>query len=150
MKNTITSLFLFLISLSLQAQDNKKVLFIGIDGTRPDALAFANTPHLDALIAEGIYTPDGLNNDITISGPGWSAMLTGVWSDKHGVTDNGFTGSNYEDYPSIFKRIEDFNPDLHTVSFVHWNEINDFIVLDHADFKTNYGSDLEVGEAAAN
>lgn len=149
MKNAISLLFFF-FCLNLHAQNNKKVLFIGIDGVRPDALEFANTPNLDALIADGYYTPDALNNDITISGPGWSAMLTGVWSDKHGVTDNGFSGSNYGEYPSLFKRIEDFNPDLHTVSFVHWNEINDFITLDHADFKTNYGSDLEVGEAGAN
>lgn len=150
MKNTSSLFFLLFICLTLQAQENKKVLFIGIDGTRPDALEAANTPNLDALIADGIYTPDALNDDITSSGPGWSAMLTGVWSDKHGVTDNGFSGSNYGDYPPIFKRIEDFNPDLHTVSFVHWNPINDFITLDHADFKTNYGSDLEVGEAGAN
>lgn len=150
MKNIFNFLFLLVTCLNLQAQDNKKVLFIGIDGTRPDALEFASTPNMDALITDGIYTPDALNDDITSSGPGWSAMLTGVWSDKHGVTDNSFSGSNYEDYPSIFKRIEDFNSDLHTVSFVHWNEINDFITLDHADFKTNYGSDLEVGEAGSN
>ena len=150
MKNTITAFFLIFTCLSIQAQNNKKVLFIGIDGVRPDALEFANTPNLDALIADGMYTPDALNDDITISGPGWSAMLTGVWSDKHGVTDNGFSVSNYGEYPSIFKRIEDFNADLHTVSFVHWNQVNDFIVGNDVDFKTNYGSDIEVGEAAAN
>ena len=33
----------------------KKVLVIGIDGCRPDALAQAATPHLDSLIAGGIY-----------------------------------------------------------------------------------------------
>ena len=35
----------------------KKVLLIGIDGTRFDAALRANTPHLDALMASGIHSP---------------------------------------------------------------------------------------------
>ena len=60
-----------------------RVLIIGIDGTRSDCLETAETPAIDALISQGIYSPDALNNDITYSGPGWSAMLCGVWSDSH-------------------------------------------------------------------
>lgn len=129
-------------------QDIKKVLIIGIDGCRPDALQVANTPNLDELIANGIFSPDALNDDITISGPGWSAILCGVWSDKHLVTGNNFSGNNYEQYPHIFKYIEDFDPDLHTVSICHWGPINDFIVLDHADFKLTESSDLLVATQA--
>ena len=38
----------------------------------------------------------------TVSGPGWSSMLTGVWADKHGVHDNSFKGANYAKHPHFF------------------------------------------------
>ena len=119
-----------------------------MDGCRADALELANTPNIDNLIANGIFSPDALNEDITISGPGWSAMLCGVWSDKHLVTGNDFENNNYDNYPSIFKIIDDTAPGLHTVSICHWNPINDFIVQDFADFKLNVGTDAEVSSQA--
>lgn len=140
---------LVLLSTSLWAQQIPKVLIIGIDGVRSDALEVAHTPNLDGLIAEAIYSPDALNDDITISGPGWSAILCGVWSDKHLVTGNNFSGNNYEEYPSLFRRIEDFNANFHTVSFCHWGPINDHIVGEDADFKLNLSTDAEVENQAA-
>jgi len=81
----------------------KKVLLVGIDGCRPDALRTAETPHLDQFICEGAFADDTqilgdryTDND-TISGPGWSSILTGVWADKHGVNGNEFRNTNYED-----------------------------------------------------
>ena len=127
---------------------HKKVLIIGIDGCRADALAVANTPHLDKLISTGIYSPDGLNDDITISGPGWSAIVCGVWSDKHLVTGNDFTINDYATYPHFFKYVNDHAPDRYLVSICHWGPINDFITLDYADFKLNVSSDAEVANQA--
>ena len=110
-----------LLSLSLCCQTgDARVLVIGIDGTRPDCLEAAETPSLDALIADGIYSPDALNNDITYSGPGWSAMLCGVWSDAHGVTSNNFVGSDFDGFPSFMQRLELENPELNTHSICHW------------------------------
>ena len=88
-KYLILSFSLFFTTL--WSQDLKKVLIIGIDGCRSDALEIASTPTIDSLINEGIFSPDALNDDITISGPGWSANLCGVWSDKHQVTNNDFS-----------------------------------------------------------
>jgi hypothetical protein len=68
----------------------KKVLIIGIDGCRPDALKAAKAPHLHALMREGAFSEAAQAGDITVSGPGWSSMLTGVWRTKHGVRDNKF------------------------------------------------------------
>ncbi|MFT4665693.1 MAG: hypothetical protein ACI8YQ_002908 [Polaribacter sp.] len=149
MQNNIRKLLFLALLLTTSLQAQQKVLVIGIDGARPDALQLANTPNIDNLIADGIYSPHALNDDITISGPGWSAILCGVWSDKHLVTGNDFSNNNYTEYPMIFKYIEEENPDLHTVSFVHWDPINDNIVQDHADFKLNLGTDLEVATQAA-
>ena len=126
----------------------KKVLIIGIDGVRSDALIEADTPHLDNLSANGTYSYDALNDDITISGPGWSAMLTGVWSDKHGVVDNTFTGENYTDYPHFFSHVEGYDSDIYTASICNWGPINDEIVGDLADVKINVGSDVAVAEEA--
>lgn len=107
----------------------KKVLLIGIDGCRFDALRKADTPHLDRLIASGAYSPAAQilgsryrDND-TISGPGWSSILTGVWADKHGVHDNSFRGKQYDQYPHVFVRLKEARPMLSTASFVTWEPI---------------------------
>ena len=141
-------LILLFLPLLINAQTIKKVLLIGIDGCRADALELANTPTIDNLIANGVYSPDALNDDITISGPGWSAILCGVWSNKHLSIDNSFVGTDYANYPPLFKRIEDFDANLHTVSICNWNPINDYIVQNYADYKLNVSSDLEVSNEA--
>lgn len=149
MKKLLILTLICTISIVSYSQDVKKVLLIGIDGVRPDALMAANTPNLDNLIANGFYDSYALNDDITISGPGWSAILCGLWSPKHLVTGNDFTINNYEEYPSLFKRVEEENPDYHTVSICHWNPINDEIVQDDADFKLNVSSDAELAVQAS-
>ncbi len=146
MQTRLHTLLFILITCSLSAQSVNKVLIIGIDGCRADALDYANTPNIDLLTANSVYSLDALNNDITSSGPGWSAMLTGVWSDKHGVTDNSFSGSNYDDYPHFFNRVENYDSNLHTASICQWGPVNDFIVNNEADFKMNVNS----GEAVMN
>lgn len=112
----------------------KKVLVIGIDGCRPDALAAANTPHLKRLIDRGTYCVDTQiladreTPGDTVSGPGWSNILTGVWPDKHGVIDNSFKGSNYDAYPHYFARIKQRRPEAVTGSFTTWPPIKDKIL----------------------
>jgi predicted AlkP superfamily pyrophosphatase or phosphodiesterase len=124
----------------------KKVLYIGIDGTRFDALRAAATPQLDKLIEHGIFADNCLilgeryrGND-TISGPGWSTILTGVWADKHGVHDNSFKGRNYERYPHLFTLLKRQQPKARTVSLVTWQPIEDFIVAD-ADVRRSWSDD---------
>jgi len=119
------------------AADNH-VLMIGIDGVRPDALAVAKTPHLDKLNAGGAFADNALilseryqKND-TVSGPGWSSLLTGVWADKHGVQDNSFQGHDYESYPHFFARLKSQFPFARTGSFITWMPIDEYIVS-HAD-----------------
>ncbi|MEG3657577.1 alkaline phosphatase family protein [Arenibacter palladensis] len=117
--------------------ESKKVLVIGIDGCRPDGILAANTPNLDALMANGTYSLDARNTGITSSGPGWSSMLTGVWQDKHKVVDNSFSGSDFSRYPHFFKRIEENNPNSRTVSVSQWHPINDQIANGFADITRN-------------
>lgn len=127
-----------------------KVLIIGIDGCRPDGITTANTPNLDALMANATYSLDARCLFTTSSGPGWTSMLSGVWQDKHGVTNNAYTGSNFGTYPHFFKRIEDDNPENRTVSIVQWNPINDQMAKLEADVVINSDTDNDVKNAVAN
>ena len=118
------------------AFDNRRVLLIGIDGVRSDAMQAADTPHMDALIAVGAVSYDAFaggipgtaTQQITSSGPGWSSILTGTWTNKHGVTSNSFSGDNYEDYPHFFRRVKEVNSAACTASIVQWSPIDTYIV----------------------
>lgn len=120
-------------------QEERKVLLIGIDGCRWDALQVASTPNIDALIGNATYSYDARTQFPTSSGPGWSSMLTGVWSPKHGVIDNSFAGENYDEFPHVFELIKSAQPDRHLSSVCHWGPINDNIVSS-ADFSVNVNS----------
>jgi len=112
----------------------KKVLFLGIDGCRFDAIKAAETPNLDKLMEQGCYDEDcqilseRFQGNDTISGPGWSSILTGVWADKHGVMDNEFKVKNYDEYPHFFSRLKEVHPKARTASFVDWVPIQMYIV----------------------
>jgi predicted AlkP superfamily pyrophosphatase or phosphodiesterase len=112
----------------------KKVLLIGIDGCRFDALQAADTPHLDELIEDGAYDDQTLilserfRKSDTISGPGWSTVLTGVWADKHGVLDNDFRDPDFKTYPHFFRRLKDAAPTAYTASITDWEPIDRHIV----------------------
>ena len=104
---------------------------------------------MDALIANSTYTYDAMNDGITISGPGWGSLLTGVWPDKHGILDNGFAGGNLTQYPHLFKRIEDHDPNLHTVSICQWHPVNNNIATGVVDTLINVSNNSDhVGTAA--
>ena len=103
-----------------ESQGTPKVLLIGIDGVRPDVLAEVPTPHLDALADAGWYTDRARTTTPSVSGPSWSSMLTGVWPEKHGVTNNNFTGRDYAQYPSFLTRIERVRPELATFAALDW------------------------------
>jgi hypothetical protein len=107
-----------------------KVLIIGIDGWRADVMPVADTPHLDALIADGCFTDQALTGDITVSGPGWSSFLCGVWRDKHGSVDNEFQGTRYDRYPHMFQRLAEAAPDVVTAHLVDWKPIDEHILGD--------------------
>jgi predicted AlkP superfamily pyrophosphatase or phosphodiesterase len=66
-----------------------KVLVVGIDGVRWDALHRARTPALDAITARGFRAPVQVHTaGPTISGPCWATIATGTLASTHGVLDN--------------------------------------------------------------
>lgn len=141
----------------------RRVLFVGIDGVRPDALQVASTPNMDALAANGVITYNAFaggvlgtaTQQVTYSGPGWSSLLTGVWTNKHGVTNNSFTGQNFQNYPHFFRRVKEEVPTAFVSSIVHWSPIDTSIVegsklagVEYADYRNIQGSDAGVASTA--
>lgn len=139
--------FFLLSKMTFSQNGERKILFIGIDGCRWDALQTANTPNLDNLLNNSVFSKDGLTEYQTWSGTGWSNMLTGVWHTKHGVNNNAFTAPNFDDYPDFISRIESYNPALQTISVVHWSPLNAQIIQS-ADDEITMPTDLEVKVAA--
>jgi len=145
----IRSMLVFLIAFSgystIQAQEAVKphVLVIGIDGLRPDAMQKAKTPNIDTLVRNGAVSfqcqilGERYRKNDTVTAPGWSSILTGVWADKHGVQDNSFKGKRFDAYPHFFARIKSQFPSLKTASFLDLPQTNKCVVV-HADFQYGY------------
>ncbi|HRP38067.1 MAG TPA: alkaline phosphatase family protein [Chitinophagales bacterium] len=122
---TLFSALLFL-QISFASQ-NRKVLIIGIDGTRSDALQKANTPNIDGLLPNSLYSYDSWHTAITWSGPSWATILTGVYFNKHGVVNNGFTGKHFNQYPPISALAKQVKPNLDCAIVAEWDPLIDEI-----------------------
>jgi len=130
MKKLFTLLMAAFIANVAHASQPKKVLIIGIDGVRTDAFQQANTPNIDALIAGGFYTYESWHEGITVSGPSWSTIMTGVEYPKHGVTSNSYSGSQYNTYPYFPTRAKSCLPNLYAVQIVQWAPMSDNVYND--------------------
>jgi predicted AlkP superfamily pyrophosphatase or phosphodiesterase len=80
------------------------VIVISIDGLRPDAIAKYKANTLQRLMRDGRYSLSAQTIAISKTLPSHTSMLTGVDSDKHGITwNNDKTGERgYVSVPTIF------------------------------------------------
>ena len=171
---------LILVSLVVVVAPNpvfsqQKSLVIGIDGLGFGEQGFSvtETPWMDSLIngsfVSGIYQGAYADNAIaggilgtpsqqtTVSGPGWSSMLTGVWIDKHNVGGNSFAGRDFDNNPTYLATLKSARPELITASFVNWSPIDTFIIdsidrdndpNNNTNFRGTYASDALVAAGA--
>ena len=120
--------FLALRLAVAQEAPHRKVLIISVDGTRPDALQAASAPNLKGLLDGAAYSfraqTAGGPEDLPISGPGYSSMLTGAWCAKHRVCDNDFTASRFDLYPIFFCRLRAARPEAVIESIVRWSPLS--------------------------
>lgn len=119
----------------------RRVLFIGIDGCRADAVREAMerglAPQLKGLVESngGLFTRtcyaggemNSPSQQPTVSGPGWSSLLTGVWTDRHRVKDNRFLGARFQTYAHFMRRIKEVKPSAWCASFADWPPIHSSI-----------------------
>lgn len=123
----------------------RRVLVLGADGVRPDALDVASTPALDRLAA-----PDGLRVDDAItqqqvppySGPGWGSLLTGQPPMTHGVLNNDMVTLRDPDVPTFVEVA--FEAGLETAVVAHWTGVPLIIGLENTSSLVT-GDDAEVG-----
>jgi len=121
-KNLLAFTLLFTIQLSFASQ-TRKVLIIGIDGVRSDALQQAATPNLNSLLSNATYTYDSWHTGITWSGPSWSTILTGVNWNKHGIINNGFAGANFAQYPPLPTLAKQIKATLNATIVAEWDPL---------------------------
>lgn len=123
-----------------------KILFIGWDGVRSDALQAADTPNLDSLISSSIYTFNCDRGPNTVSVPGWSSILHGVWPEKHNLFENTFKKNKYEEYPDIISIAKQFKPYLSATTLSNWD---DFLrITENEDYAQRYENDKQVTDAS--
>ena len=128
MKIIVTSFILFLISLTAFAQQNRKAIFVIVDGISADVIEKLNTPNLDAIAKMGGYTrahvggeKGGYSETPTISAVGYNSLLTGTWVNKHNVWDNDIKAPNYN-YWTIFRFLKEQYPQKKTAVFSSWED----------------------------
>ncbi|WP_327187195.1 alkaline phosphatase family protein [Streptomyces sp. NBC_01334] len=138
-----------LTAVARAAARTPKVLVIGLDGALLTRIKDADAPHLDALMAAGLTAPSSIYaNPLapTLSGPGWSTIITGVWPDKHNVKDNTFAGQRFAQYPDFLTRIETAQPSVSTYAVASWAPITDTVFSSKVDTRVSTpGAEYDTG-----
>jgi len=106
----------------------KKVVFIILDGIPATELEEARTPNLDQIAKEGGYArgytggeKGGVSQTPTISAVGYNSLLTGTWANKHNVWDNDIDAPNYN-YWTIFRLLKEMRPETKMGIFSTWED----------------------------
>lgn len=82
----------------------RHLLLLGVDGVRWDILAEEGVGTRLATAAEQGAFHRMTMEAPTISGPGWSSILTGTTHAQHGVRDNSMVGKRLWNYPDFLSR----------------------------------------------
>lgn len=97
----------------------QRVLLIGIDGVRTDIVNRVELPHLDRLRSQGGFREMTIDTeDISISGPMWSTILTGHTRSTHGVDNNETLPATR--LPDIFSQLLDQGALAMPVALASW------------------------------
>ncbi|MFD0892883.1 alkaline phosphatase family protein [Luteolibacter ambystomatis] len=131
----------------------RHVLIVGIDGLRSDAFQAAKAPVLQNLAKTGTATMksvaggdlNGPTKQPTISGPGWTTLLTGTYTNKHGVVGNGTNpcdqqpvpkGGSYQSKaaPHFAKYLKEAVPSASIASITSWPWIETYMIAPQTQY----------------
>ena len=139
-----------LFNIHVHAQE-KKAVFIILDGIPAPAIEKTETPNLDRIIAEGGYAhayvgglKGGYSETPTISAVGYNSLLTGTWYNKHNVKDNNIERPNYH-YWTIFRHFKTTYPHKTTAVYSTWMDNRTKLIGENLEatgyFQTDYHFD---------
>ena len=104
----------------------KRVFILGLDGIG-NSPKTVDTPNINRIVKNGVFTYDGKSVFPPISGECWGSMLHGVGPKVHGL-NNGIAEQNPwpndSPIPSVFKYVRNSYKDAVLASFSNWNPIN--------------------------
>ncbi|WP_209332207.1 alkaline phosphatase family protein [Lunatimonas salinarum] len=113
------------IHVSSFAQE-RKTLFIILDGIQRELLEKNPTPAIDEISRKGAYLHShvggmrgGYSETPTISAVGYNSLLTGVWYNKHNVKGNSIRQPNYH-YWTVFRFFKTAYPHKKTAVYSTW------------------------------
>ncbi|MDN3204079.1 alkaline phosphatase family protein [Algoriphagus sediminis] len=112
----------------LSLSQERKVVFIILDGIPAPELERINTPNLDEISKVGGYAraftggeKGGESETPTISAVGYNSLLTGTWANKHNVWGNAIESPNYG-YWSVFRLMREARPASKLAIFSTWED----------------------------
>ncbi|MEG2330933.1 MAG: alkaline phosphatase [Bacteroides sp.] len=143
-KSKLIALFVLLcvFGTHTHARKAKRVVLIALDGISVEGFQKAQTPCLDALLAQGALSLDTRVVMPSVTLPNWTSHLTGSGPEQHGVFNNDWLlnksaypltekdAKGY--YPSVFKVLKEQLPTIRTAFYYNW--INLFYPYNEAYF----------------
>lgn len=137
-----------------QAPLQPKVLIIGVGGVQLQHYEqLGSDTNLQKRLFYGKAYTGGITGhasaQATLSGPGWTTLLTGVWANKHGVISNAESLRAAPEFPSLFKRLRDALPNAYISSIVNGAPINTAYLLVDAQGNNVRESGLSDEQATA-
>jgi len=119
---------LLALAAASAAADERKAIFIIVDGIPADVIEQVSTPNLDAIAGANGYTRSYVGGSVgevsespTVSSVGYNSLLTGTWANKHNVWTNDISDPNYR-YWDIFRIAKNHDPALQTAVFSTWTD----------------------------
>jgi len=100
----------------------KKVVLFLVDGMRPDALAQVNTPVMDRMMQQGMFTLAAQTVMPSVTLPSHMSLFFSSVPGRHGIVTNTFTPM-VRPIPSLFDVLH--NNDYKTASFTNWEQLRD-------------------------
>ncbi len=108
----------------------KRAILIMLDGCRPEAIAQADAPNIQALQASGAWTHAGQSVMPSISLPCHTSLFYSLPPAVHGITSNTWTGLPVA-CPSLIDAIAQSGYD--TAAFYTWEPLRDMAAPDSLD-----------------
>ena len=91
---------------------------------RADVWQKADTPNMDKLSQNGIFSTHAVTEIVTTSGSCWSSLLKGVHLEKHKVFGNDFSKTDQK-YKTFFELVKEKNPTMKIIAHSNWKPILD-------------------------